>query len=662
MSVVNEPVKQSAPQFSQKTGVKNAAVADKPIYITVIGQVAQPGVYEFHNQNPNLEQLISQHAGGLTPYSGHEFFVYREGQSLMQLDPRRHSLYQFEDNDILLAETPAKYYQSLGQGVSGPSLNDLHPLTQIVLLNVIDRPVLFSVKPEDARLVRLLEVLQQDASASVGVTRLEPLNVEHIPANAGIAPNRIISGSILRFDPRVIKRHTLPDLPQAIRVVTSDQVKVASNELTVPSIEHPTPHEETFSSEQSKPKKWSLPGVSMNDPIDLPGEQKKLEKGAQKDEKKIAKNTPFHESFHVFDELDSESLSGDTPIVAASDNKKKSSGSVLSTQQSTYFVSFLIIVTLFGTAWFIRHRQANRTQYRLMSAESRYRSFQSPSISNPVSTTSKSELEKEVEEEEIEEKAIVEDNNVEVEIETQAETDLKTSVVEEQVVVEEPVVAETPLESHDVVTPEIEEVKSEDTPEKPLQVTLEELLAETVEANESQQTVGSKAESNSTDADAVPQPLVVPLSIMDTPLMRELLKEQAAEYLKMASQSNEKEITPEKVEHPVTQEPFIEAKPVKAKKFRVDAAHSSAPQPLFPIVWQQDHDPKQEDAKINRYQTSDAAANEQATDRVDPAESSAVSGPHMKMQTPIQPRDDEEADLFDRVFRAVMRERQKNNQ
>ena len=644
MSVMNVPT--AAQKVSKDRDVRNAAIEQKPIYVTVIGQVAQPGVYEFPNHHPTLDELISQHAGGLTRYSGHEFFVFREGQSIMQLDPRRHALYQFEDGDVLLAETPAKYYKSLGQGVSGPSLYDLHPQTQIVLLNVIDHPVLFSVNPQDARLVRLLEVLHQDASASVGVhLTIEPPNAKQIPVNAGMIPSTIISGSILKFDPRAIKRHTLPELPQAIRIVTSDKVKVASNELTVPSIEHPTPLDRSFTSQESKRDIWPLPSVSTEDPAELPGNTKKL---ADKKSSK-SKDAPFHDAFHVFDNANSLGLSDDQPIRAAKNLERNRSGNVLSSQQTTYFVSFLIIITLFGTAWFIRQRQSMKGAKRFLSSESRHQSHATNSLSKPLPS----------------EAVDTSDSlNSVVEASANSEVDQMSSPVEAEVPSQsneekEKETTEELVET-DVVEPVRDSVVEKDDLSEPSPlVTLEELLAETVEVADSRSVEDSSGNAASDEPVGRQRPLFVPESIMDNPLMRELLKEQASDYLQKTSQNHEPSSSTKKAELPVSKEPFIDPKPAAMKTFRLDQAHGNAPQPLFPIIWQHQHDAKNEEAKINRYQGSEVSPEGKSTDRVDP-ESSAVSEPHMKMQDPVQPRDEEKADLFDRVFRAVMLERQKN--
>lgn len=661
MSVMNVPTAAPAEKLSKNRSVKNAAVEQNPIYITVIGQVAQPGVYEFPNHHPNLEQLISQHAGGLTPYSRKEFFVFREGHSMMQLFHERHSLFQFEDGDILLAETPAKYYEAMGQGVSGPSLYDLHPQTQIVLVNVIDRPVLFSVNPKDARLVRLLEVLQQDASAMVGINPpIEPPHAKYIPANAGITPNTIISGSILKFDPRAIKRHTLPDLPQAIRIVISDKVKVASNELTVPSIEHPSPIEKSFSTQGAKRDTWSLPSVSTEDPVEVPGDNKKSE-----DKKSFkSKGTPFHDAFHVFDENGSMGPSDNEPVRAAKKQDKNQAGNVLSSQQTAYFVSFLIIISLFGTAWFIRQRQSQKGAKRFFSAESRYQSYATQTLSMPLSMDSQDipdasdTVAEEVAEETVES---VEGASADAEVQqlsSPAEADVPTQSSEEEV--EEKKVTRDELVDSDVIEPVGNSAVAEDDLSEPLpQITLEELLAETVEFADSQSVDEPSGQTNTDERVGRQRPLFVPESIMDNPLMRELLKEQASDYLQKTSQNHDAASSREKAELPVSKEPFIEPKPASKKTFRLDQAHGNAPQPLFPIVWQHQADVKNEDAKINRYQSSDVSPEGSSTDRVD-SETSAVSGPHMKMQDPAQPRDEEEAELFDRVFRAVMRERQKN--
>lgn len=699
ISVIKSP-KFDPMESTQEDGVQNAVVEQNPIYITVIGQVGKPGVYEFFDAPPSLEDLIGKYAGGLTPYSRREFYVFRQSPSGLiqqQLDVQRHSLFQFEDGDILLAETPKRYYEKLAFGETGPSFKDLHSQTQIVLLNILDRPVLFSVNPENARLAGLLKLMQQDASAMEGVTYTEPPHADHIPMNAGIPPNTILSGSILSFKSKAIVRNNLPDLPSPIRIVSSDKLKVASSEFTVPSIEHPSGYplttENSLSSQEKK--SWNLPPVSTNNPAELPGEPSKKEGKALPSRFNSKEFTKLNDAFEEMQESDTELPPED--IADSVVPQSTDEGTMLSSQQTAYLISFLIIVTLFSIAWYIRQRQVINGFNRLSTAEERYSNYiqstrvpesgstegQKTAIASDPSETKSQKLENEernLDQHDQEEESVMSEVSRNASNLTSAsrsvlsermnlykEDTVTTAEVSNQKFLQESGEVPEQADEEDVDEPEVavkqeelEVVAEHNDPIKQVDESVApEAVSDTIQPPE-------KMEA-STEQPKQKNSAFVPHSIMDNPLMRELLEEHAR--LLMESAQADKVTPPEEIEPPAAETPMPTVEPPVAettppaptKKFRIDQAHATAPKPLFPIVWKNTTAGEQE-AKINRYQAGEPRENaEEKSDRVDP-QSSPIAGSHMKMKDP-EPisgeGDADDAKLFDRVFRAVMRERQK---
>ncbi|MBD3675987.1 MAG: hypothetical protein HUJ26_20955 [Planctomycetaceae bacterium] len=627
--------------------VQTAISEKKSKYITVIGQVGKPGVFEFTHELPSFEQLIGEYAGGLTSYSGREFYLFRQtpaGLKRQELEPRRDLQFQFADGDILLAETPIKYYQNLGLNDSGRSLNDLNAPTQIVLLNILDRPVLFTVKPENARLAGLLELMQQDISAMAGLVNTPPPNAKSIPAQAEMAPNTILSGTILTFQPQSIARDRLPELPPAVRVTGSENWKVASNESPIRSVEYvgeaslpkinarvreqPTQSSSQSVETASSPESSTLSEETSESPAELTTQ---MDDAEQFD----AFQQAFQQAFQEMESSDTEMPAGEVLDLTIPANDKPNA--LLSSQQTTYLVSFLIIVSLFGVAWFIRERQSARMLKRYVASD------------QPDSETVQTSHDRQPW---VAATATIEESPIDSSNSPQTETVPPEELAASHA---EPTAAPENVLPEKTVEPEADVTKEEprkvDVVEEPPATIVEDVMP--AEESDVLESVSEPSR---------PEPMKsIPQSIMDSPLMRELLQEQArrVRHSALADQVEPPEIDAA-TDVPQSSSEANPYQPPVGQKLRIDQAHPTTAQPMFPISWKPTEEEADQPANLNRYnaQQPEESASSQS-DRVD-SQSSPVSGPHMKMRDLTNTGNyEEDAKLFDRVFRAVMRERQK---
>lgn len=318
-------------------------------YVIVTGQVANPGVFEYRNGIANLADLIDQ-AGRLTQFSNREFYVYRHGKGFLELDFRTQANFPFQNGDILIAETPVRYYRELNNPDSKIGLYDLHEKTQIIMFNLADRPVLYSVPPTGARMPALLKLLNQSPTAMVGVDLVSPPHSREIPAHAQIAPGVIPSCSIITFDPKRIDRSTLPTLPLPVLAEPSRSIRVVSQELPAttnkPRGVTPSGLYEWKQLSGDAPRSAFHPdravaNRSMLASKDTPpaGKSLSIDRPAREESSKIATKTPKK-----------------TKPKKRSQPQKR----ILSRQQTTIVIGFFVVVGLFILAYLVRKKQEQR--------------------------------------------------------------------------------------------------------------------------------------------------------------------------------------------------------------------------------------------------------------------------------------------------------------
>lgn len=352
----NMQLKAAAPSQAVEPTAGIARVSDTSgpsIHIAVMGQVRKPGVFEFQDGIPDLEELVTL-AGGLTRFAAREFYVLSKSRPLTELEPSRHLHFPFEHGDVLLVETPARYYERLGQpSPDDITLADIHPVTQLVLLDVIDRPVIFKLPSSQARLTGLLTLLNQTANAAAGVRVLEPPHASRIPSSAKFAPGLLPSGSVLVFSPTAVDRRALPELPAAHRVPRVEQILPAAHETLAAPLRSRDGN--VIVNPPSQPKLGESGSASPTEFVPLAPINRSLEGTAPGVKNQLARELAQDTTANANDAL---------PDAFGAPPVPEEKISLLTSRQRGYVLVFLGLVTLCGAVLWIRRRGTGESRPR----------------------------------------------------------------------------------------------------------------------------------------------------------------------------------------------------------------------------------------------------------------------------------------------------------
>lgn len=208
--LVPQPVNQ--PSFGP------AQPATKPTWIGIMGQIVQPGVYEFSVRYPGLDDVI-QRAGGLTTQATNNIRIVRNGVAGQMIYYQPGKNFPLADGDLLIVDgqrhagnrtnprvvtagNPAP-----NTGLAVPAAEEA--TLQIGLVNVIHRPVIVKLQRQQANIPGIVAMLGQ---------RPDLMNsVKVIPGNPHEAKQRtngeLTDVSVLVFHPAMIRQQDLPAFP-----------------------------------------------------------------------------------------------------------------------------------------------------------------------------------------------------------------------------------------------------------------------------------------------------------------------------------------------------------------------------------------------------------------------------------------------------------------
>jgi hypothetical protein len=191
----------------------------------IMGEVARPGVFEATEQRLQLTELVER-AGGTTPTASGNVRIIRAGRAGEQtfLTPGRG--YEVQANDLVIVD--ARQSRPYRPGGSGPDLpvdldSSESPVegsrtVQLGLVNVISRPLVLGLNPEEATLGKVLSFLQQSPHRIRGVTIVKSLAPAESVACGEASGVRLASGSVLVFAPGTVDPKVLPPLPATVPV------------------------------------------------------------------------------------------------------------------------------------------------------------------------------------------------------------------------------------------------------------------------------------------------------------------------------------------------------------------------------------------------------------------------------------------------------------
>ncbi|MCH7989075.1 MAG: SLBB domain-containing protein, partial [Planctomycetes bacterium] len=182
-------------------------------YFTVIGAVRVPGVYEYSSGLPTLADVIHA-ADGLTSEASGTIRIVREGKVSRQMFYSPDSEMRLLSGDILILDKSLSGTQGGGRSSTG---YESQSLVQIVAVNLIHRPVVLSLPSELATLERLVTDLNQSPNIIPTVKILQAKTSGHVGSSGNSATFRLISESVLIFNPAVVRIDQIPKLPPVYR-------------------------------------------------------------------------------------------------------------------------------------------------------------------------------------------------------------------------------------------------------------------------------------------------------------------------------------------------------------------------------------------------------------------------------------------------------------
>lgn len=194
------------------------SASERPTYIAVLGHVARPGVYETTEDFPSLFDVVRR-AGGLRQTASHNVRIIRHGRAGQQA-------YYFSDSRLKLFRGDVVVVEGMRSGGSGRIPQHLPTVEsdpsgslatiQLALVNLIDRPVVIRLPPDQATLSDITAILRQPQESIPHIRVIED-GTAHLRRNGPITPSTLLeSGSVLVFDPALVAVDRLPPLPDPI--------------------------------------------------------------------------------------------------------------------------------------------------------------------------------------------------------------------------------------------------------------------------------------------------------------------------------------------------------------------------------------------------------------------------------------------------------------
>lgn len=204
-------------------------------YVTIMGEVGRPGVYEFDRPEITLPQIIES-AGGLREASAsRNIKSFRDGRPGPQTFYTPDSQFVVMAGDILAAgRRPDFGANRSGEPSAAVQSMPVEP-SQVVVLGVNDRPVLLELPQNLSSVPGLFALLHQDRNPGRRIAVYPPNSrpFSYTAQNTELAP--LESGAIVMFDPQTVMRDGLPPLPPVANARPVDQQQGQSLQFAPPS-------------------------------------------------------------------------------------------------------------------------------------------------------------------------------------------------------------------------------------------------------------------------------------------------------------------------------------------------------------------------------------------------------------------------------------------
>lgn len=140
----------------QPRGLVTVSGGSGQSYIGVMGAVSHRKVFQFNSPNPDIKDVL-QAAGGVTEKANGNVRLISGGKPGQQVFLTPNTRLALRNGDLLIVDGPEPPRSSIQLTGSSSS-----PNIPIALINVLDRPVVMSMLPEEASVNRIVGLLNQE--------------------------------------------------------------------------------------------------------------------------------------------------------------------------------------------------------------------------------------------------------------------------------------------------------------------------------------------------------------------------------------------------------------------------------------------------------------------------------------------------------------------
>lgn len=216
------------PRPTSKTITWQANSQSNDLQIGILGEVARPGVYRVDFGSLSVQSLVRR-AGGLTEEASLSIRIVRQDRVVQNLFFSPNADTRLWPNDLLVVES-RRAMSAVSKVLNGDSsVGGVRPVSataaesqgvQVAFLNVLDSPVIVKLRPEDARLEHVVQMLGQPIELAGSVKLLGPerisaaMTLSSSGSPAPVASPRLTDGTVLVFNKGAVNRSRLPVLPK----------------------------------------------------------------------------------------------------------------------------------------------------------------------------------------------------------------------------------------------------------------------------------------------------------------------------------------------------------------------------------------------------------------------------------------------------------------
>ena len=145
-------------QVESRTTRASRSATEPPHYVAVMGEVKSRDVFAFPSDSPTLRELILR-SGGLTPLAGDTVRILRNGRTILTVRSDSGLTMRLRSGDVVLVSKRALQGSQVAR--RSKSSERTAATVEVVLLNLIQRPVVLRLRPRHANLPTLLRLLGQ---------------------------------------------------------------------------------------------------------------------------------------------------------------------------------------------------------------------------------------------------------------------------------------------------------------------------------------------------------------------------------------------------------------------------------------------------------------------------------------------------------------------